>query len=92
MLFFILSNLLISFTVVFICLLNISFFTLWERKLLAGIQRRNGPVFVGIFGILQPFADGLKLIFKSVSVPQGVYYNIFFLSSLFSLVLSVLTW
>jgi len=89
---FIITNLIISLLVIFLILLVISFFTLWERKLLAGIQRRHGPTFIGIFGLLQPFADGLKLVLKVVNIPSGVYYYIFLLSSVLSLTLSLLSW
>jgi NADH-quinone oxidoreductase subunit H len=82
---------LISLITIISILLVISFFTLVERKILAGIQRRHGPVFTGSFGILQPFADGLKLILKEVSIPSGGYYYVFLGSSILSLVLSLST-
>lgn len=92
MLKFIIINSIVSLLIIFLILLIISFFTLWERKLLAGIQRRHGPVFIGIFGLLQPFADGLKLVLKVFNTPTGVYYYIFLLSSILSLTLSLLSW
>ena len=45
-------------------LLSIAFMTIIERKQLAAHQRRVGPNTVGYYGILQPFADALKLILK----------------------------
>jgi len=50
-------------------LLTIAFFTIAERKLLASIQRRKGPNVTGFWGILQAFADGLKLLLKEVIIP-----------------------
>jgi len=52
-------------------LLAIAFFTVFERKAMAGIQRRQGPNVVGVFGLLQAFADGLKLLLKEVIVPTS---------------------
>ena len=45
-------------------LVSIALFTLLERKLMAAFQKRKGPNVNGIFGLLQPFADGLKLLLK----------------------------
>lgn len=50
-------------------LLGIAFFTIAERKLLASIQRRKGPNVTGFWGVLQAFADGLKLLLKEIIVP-----------------------
>jgi len=47
-----------------------AFFTLAERKLMASIQRRTGPGIVGFWGVLQPLADGLKLLTKESILPS----------------------
>lgn len=46
-------------------LLAVALFTIAERKILAGLQRRQGPTVVGIWGFLQVLADGFKLLLKS---------------------------
>jgi len=50
-------------------LVSIAVLTLLERKILALMQRRRGPNVVGFFGILQPFADGIKLVLKESILP-----------------------
>jgi NADH-quinone oxidoreductase subunit H len=50
-------------------LVSIAFFTVLERKILAAIQRRRGPNVVGIYGALQAFADGFKLLSKETLIP-----------------------
>jgi NADH-quinone oxidoreductase subunit H len=52
-------------------LLAIAYFTLVERKIRAGIQRRQGPNVVGVYGLLQALADGLKLFLKETIIPTS---------------------
>lgn len=86
-------DLLICFlTVIVPLLICVAFLTLLERKILARIQRRQGPTTVGFFGILQPFADGLKLFFKETIKPSQSDRLIFFFSPILSLLLSLLGW
>ena len=80
--FFNLIILLVQF--VFI-LLSIALFTLVERKVLSSIQRRIGPDTVGLFGFLQPFADGLKLVSKELILPTNANIPIFIMSPVFTL-------
>jgi NADH:ubiquinone oxidoreductase subunit H len=76
-----------------VCLLvAIAYFTIAERKILAAIQRRKGPNTVGIFGLLQPAADGLKLIAKEMIIPSHANSRIFVVAPLVVLTLSLLTW
>ena len=73
-------------------LLSIAFMTLIERKELAAMQRRVGPNTTGIYGILQPFADALKLILKENVIPSQSNKIIFYLAPVSSLFFSLLGW
>jgi NADH-quinone oxidoreductase subunit H len=61
-------------------LLCIALFTLIERKVMSSVQRRKGPNLTGLFGFLQPFADGLKLVIKEIIIPSNSNFFIFLLS------------
>jgi len=73
-------------------LIVVAFFTLIERKVMASIQRRKGPNVVGIFGFLQPFADGLKLVIKEVIIPNKANKFLFIFGPSVTLFLSFIGW
>ena len=52
-------------------LLAVAYLTYAERKVIAAMQLRKGPNVVGPLGLLQPFADGLKLLLKETVIPGG---------------------
>ena len=71
---------------VVILLSGFAYTTLLERKVLAWIQFRVGPNRTGPFGLLQPAADGVKLIFKEELVPTFAYKFAFFLAPVLTVV------
>jgi len=73
-------------------LISVAFMTIIERKQLAAMQRRVGPNTVGIYGVLQPFADALKLILKENIIPAQSNKIIFYLAPVSSLLCSLLAW
>jgi NADH-quinone oxidoreductase subunit H len=73
-------------------LISVAFLTLLERKILASMQRRKGPNIIGFTGLLQPFADGLKLFMKETVLPSQANQFIFLIAPLITLMLSMLGW
>jgi len=73
-------------------LVAIAYFTLAERKVLASIQRRRGPSIVGIWGLGQPLADGLKLLVKESILPSNSNVIIFVIAPILTFLLSLLGW
>ena len=73
-------------------MLTIAITTLVERKVMASIQRRRGPNIVGIFGFLQPIADGLKLFIKEIIFPSNSNLFIFLFAPVFTFFCSLMLW
>ena len=87
-----LLNLIDVLVVLLPVLLAVAFMTIIERKQLAAHQRRVGPNTVGYYGILQPFADALKLILKETVIPSQSNKSLFYLAPVATLIFSLLGW
>ena len=70
-------------------LMSVAFITVAERKTMASMQRRLGPNIVGFYGLLQPFADALKLLIKEYVYPTQANIILFFIGPLITLLFSL---
>ena len=89
---FIISILLKILGIIIPLLVSVAYLTILERKLLGSIQRRRGPNVVGFLGLLQPFADGLKLFSKETIFPKDSNVYVFILAPLITFILSLIGW
>lgn len=88
--FLILSGKILGF--IFLLLLSIAYLTFWERKVIGAMQLRTGPATVGPFGLLQPIADGIKLLHKETIVPHLSNKVLFIFAPLLTFTLSFSAW
>jgi NADH-quinone oxidoreductase subunit H len=73
-------------------LLSVAYLTLAERKIMGAMQQRTGPNFVGFWGLLQPLADGLKLLLKETVIPTNANTFSFVFAPILTLLISLLGW
>ena len=73
-------------------LISVAYLTLAERKVMAAMQMRRGPNVVGPFGLLQPFADALKMLMKETIVPTGASRILFLTAPLLTMTLAMIAW
>jgi len=91
MMFFV--EILLSFLIVVLpVLISVAYLTLAERKVMGGMQQRFGPNVVGFFGLLQPLADGLKLLLKESVIPTNSNTFSFIFAPILTFFLSLIGW
>jgi len=73
-------------------LLSVAYLTLWERKVIGWIQVRLGPNRVGPMGLLQPIADGLKLLLKEIIIPTGANKLLFIIAPIMAIMPALAAW
>ena len=79
-------------TIVLPLLISVAYLTHIERKVFSAMQKRRGPNIVGFLGILQPLADGLKLLLKETIIPTKANILIFFIAPIITFGLSLVGW
>mgnify|MGYP001302531988 FL=1 len=80
------------FLIVIPLMLFIAYLTYFERKVIGSIQLRKGPNVVGPFGLLQPIADGIKLLTKETIIPTSSNKLIFLFSPILTFTLALIAW
>lgn len=78
--------------IVGVVLLAVAYLTYAERKLMGAMQRRQGPMLVGPFGLLQPIADGIKLFSKETIIPSQSSKVVFLIAPMLLFALSLVAW
>lgn len=73
-------------------LVSVAYLTYAERKVIAAIQLRQGPMTVGPFGLLQPLADGLKMLTKETIIPSGANKILFVGAPMLTFILALVAW
>ncbi len=73
-------------------LIGVAYLTWAERKVLAAMQLRKGPNVVGPLGLLQPFADAIKMLMKETIIPSGANRLLFILAPMLLFMLAMLAW
>src|SRR6476469_10134566 len=73
-------------------MLSVAYMTYVDRKVWASIQLRRGPNVVGPFGLLQPFADGLKLVLKETIVPSSANTVLFLSAPVITFMTALVAW
>ena len=73
-------------------LIGVAYLTYAERKVIAAMQLRRGPNVVGPFGLLQPIADAIKLLFKETILPAGSNRVVFLMAPMLTFVLAMVAW
>src|SRR2546422_3731723 len=85
-------NLALIVAIVVPLLLCVAYLTVWERKLIGWIQIRIGPNRVGPAGLLQPVADGVKLLLKEIILPTNANKGLFLLAPVLMLTPALAAW
>ena len=73
-------------------LISVAYLTWAERKVLALMQQRKGPNVVGPFGMLQPFADAIKMLMKETIIPSGASRYLFLGAPMLTFILAMIAW
>src|SRR3954454_15455344 len=73
-------------------LIGVAYLTYAERKVLAAMQLRKGPNVVGLFGLMQPFADALKMLMKETIIPAGSNRLLFLMAPMLTFGLAMIAW
>jgi len=73
-------------------LIGVAYLTYAERKVLAAVQLRKGPNVTGPFGLWQPFADAIKMLFKETIIPDGSNRFLFLFAPVITFGLAIIAW
>lgn len=73
-------------------LLSVAYLVYFERKVIGAIQLRHGPSVVGPFGLLQPFADAIKLLIKEPIIPFRASTILFIMAPMLTFILALIAW